>query len=667
MMAAAPVRPASVQAATAQVHLLDVPYLAQTESLCGGAAIAMLMRYWGATDVYAETFAGLIDPAADGIHGADLLKALQSRGWKAASFRGETDAIKARLAARDPVVALIQDRPGRLHYVVIVGWTQGRVIAHDPARGPFRVLDEGAFQESWNASDRWALVAMPPASKAVSAESSGRADVFSTGEIESLDHRDAPCSDLVREGVRLAGSDDAHGARQLFELAAASCPDSSAPWREMAGLDALAADWTAAAADARRALTRDPTDDHAARILATALYLTDDRDEALDAWNRAGEPAIDLVNITGLERTRFAIAERAMGLERQTPLTRQGLIAAERRLADMPFARAARVTFRPGEKSRAEVDAAVIERPLIPHSAPALVTLGLHAMTDREAVIRITSPTGGGEAWAVSWRWWERRPRVAVAFDAPASFGGVWGIDVFDERQAYADTRGAVDESRQRASFRLGNWTLAGIRWETGIGVDRFGPADGESDLRALAVTGSLQYRFPGDRASTDVRAEAWAGQVHAWTVTAGSEWRSKVRNEGSVLIARATDAVAASDAPLALWPGAGAGQGRDGLLRAHPLIDEGVIHGVFGRHVINAGLEWRRWLQPARKPVRMGPALFIDAGRAFHGLDSTNEQPQYDVGAGFRLAIPGSRVLRIDVAHGLRDGRTALSMGWWN
>jgi len=453
----------------------------------------------------------------------------------------------------------------------------------------------------------------------------------------------------------------------LFELAAEICPQSAGPWREMAGLHALVADWSSAAADARRALARDPADDHAARILATALYLLDDRDGALDAWNRIGEPTIDLVNITGLERTRFAVAAGAMGLEPRTMLTRRGLIAAQRRLAELPFAEAARVAFTPGERGRAEVDAAVIERPLFPRSAIAFGTLGLHALTDREAAITVASPSGGGEVWTASWRWWERRPNVVFGFEAPSPFGGVWGVNWFDEQQAYADARGVFDESRRRASFHLSNWTPGGIRWEGSVALDRFAGAETDSGLRAAAAAaGSLQYRFLGDRAFAEVRGSAWAGQIHSWTFAAGSEWRSNARNEGSVLVARAVDSVAAPGAPFALWPGAGTGQGREGLLRAHPLIDDGVIQdAVFGRHVINGGLEWRRWMQPARKPVRMGPAMFVDFGRAFHGLDSSNEQWQYDVGAGFRMAIPGSGVLRIDFARGLRDGRNALSMGW--
>ena len=42
--------------------------------------MAMVMRYWGATGVYAETFADLVDPTAGGIRGEDLLNALPGLG-----------------------------------------------------------------------------------------------------------------------------------------------------------------------------------------------------------------------------------------------------------------------------------------------------------------------------------------------------------------------------------------------------------------------------------------------------------------------------------------------------------------------------------------------------------------------------------------------------------
>ena len=661
--AAMPVSSAPGQAPTPELHLLNVPYLPQSEALCGGAAIAMLMRYWGRTNVYAETFADLVDPAASGIHGGDLVTALRSRGFDAESSRGDRDQVTARLAAGQPVVVLIEDRPNRFHYVVIVGWAGGRVIAHDPARAPFRILDEKTFLELWAASDRWTLVATPShANPSVTLDQ----DIGVPADRMRRNAPDEACGDLINEGIRLAGADDAVSARRLFELAAGRCPDAAAPWREMAGLYALASEWPAAAADARRALARDSTDALAARILATALFLQDDADGALDAWNRVGEPIIDLVNVTGLERTRYAVAARVIGLETQTMLTRHDLVAARRRLAELPAAQVTRLAMRPGENGRAQVDASIIERPRVPTSPIALTAIGLRALTDREALITIASPSGGGEAWTGTWRWWERRPRVALAFDSIAPFGGLWGVSVFGERQTYESSGILSEEARRRAEFHVSNWTARGLRWEATAASDRFVDRGTAEASRALSLGGAVEARLAGEHAVLGMQATTWVGQLRTWSAAFRSEWRSNTRNEGSVWLVRGRDTVVASNAPLALWPGAGTGQGRDGLLRAHPLIDDGVIRdATFGRHVIDGGVEGRRWLQLSRKPLKFAPAVFLDMARAYRALDPQSERWQTDVGAGLRIAIPGSGVLRVDVAHGLADGRTALSMGW--
>ena len=76
-------------------------------------------------------------------------------------------------------------------------------------------------------------------------------------------------------------------------------------------------------------------------------------------------------------------------------------------------------------------------------------------------------------------------------------------------------------------------------------------------------------------------------------------EWRSSEARVGSVWHARTGFSLAGSRAPFAVWPGAGTGHGRDVLLRAHPLLDDGVIRGVFGRRLAHAGTEWRRWRGP--------------------------------------------------------------------
>ena len=129
---------------------------------------------------------------------------------------------------------------------------------------------------------------------------------------------------------------------------------------------------------------------------------------------------------------------------------------------------------------------------------------------------------------------------------------------------------------------------------------------------------------------------------------------------------ARGGIALAGEAAPLALWPGAGAGQGRDLLLRAHPLLRKGIVSGgVFGRRVADAGVEWRGWRTLGPGFVRLAPAVFLDSARASRGLTGSNEQWQFDAGAGLRLALPGSGVVRLDLARGLRDGGFVLSAGW--
>ena len=324
----------------------------------------MVMRYFGATNVYAETFSSLVDQSAGGIHGQDLLTALETRGWQAQSFRGDAALVQSHLAASRPAVALIQDRPGRFHYVVIVGWSGGRVIVHDPARAPFRLLDEKQFTDAWAQSGYWTLVAAPPAHAAAAAESAPEPH---TPAGAAPGGTDAPCGGMVDEGVRLSGTGELDDARRLLELAAAECPASAAPWRELAGIHALKSEWRGGSrrcpprADPRSWPIRSPRASSPPR-----LYLDDDPDGALAAWNNVGEPVIDLVNVTGLERTRYLVAARAMALHPKDKLTPASLRAARRRLAELPAAQTTRLSYRPGESGRAQVDAVVLERPLFP-------------------------------------------------------------------------------------------------------------------------------------------------------------------------------------------------------------------------------------------------------------------------------------------------------------
>ncbi|HXG55217.1 MAG TPA: cysteine peptidase family C39 domain-containing protein [Vicinamibacterales bacterium] len=634
------------------VSFLDVPFLPQTEALCGGAAAAMVMRYWGATGIQAETFSSLVDAAAGGIHGADLLRDLRTRGWDARSFAGDASLVGARLRDRQPVVALIEDRPGALHYVVVVAWHNGRVVLHDPARAPFRVLDEMAFDRAWQKTGRWTMLVLPGTAPGISA---------APGSTVESSTPPSACEGLVAEAVRAVGSGDQPGALKMLEAAGTLCPDDPAPPRELAGVFALRGEWSEASRYSRIALKRHPGDEHAWRILATSSFVQGDTPSALMAWNHVGEPLIDIVNVRGLERTRYVAAQSSMRLQPGQVLSTRDFVAAGRRLSELPAAQGSRVLYRPLENGRAAVDAVVIERSRYPFSPAGIAAISVRALGGREMSASVANPTGGGDLVSASWRFWKHRPRVAASYAAPAPFGGILRADVSRDEQAYAvGTESPTREVRRGGGITLTDWSATGFRWSLGVGVDSWTERG-----RALTMTGSIDQRMLQDRVSLQGSASALAGGFGSWVLATSASARSSTPHEGTVWLASTGAEFTATNAPLALWPGAGTGDARAPLLRAHPLLDHGILKGdVFGRRLYYASAEARRWRPPLKRVLRLAPAAFIDAARADRRLREGRAW-HVDAGVGLRVAVPGNGIARLDIAKGLRDGATVFSVGW--
>ena len=656
LMAAAFPCTATAAATEDAVRLLEVPFLPQTEQLCGGAAAAMVMRYWGARDVHAESFAHLVSPALGGIRGDDLLQALTARAWQATSFRGDKELVAKHLSRGRPIIALIEDRPGAFHYVVLVAWTTNRVIAHDPARAPFRIHDEAAFLDAWEKSGYWAMLLLVGEHQ----PDAGAAAAAAADASTSLDRDD--CAPMTVESVRLAGAGQVEAAARLLEVAILACPNAAGPRRELAGVHAIRGEWSLAATRAREALDRDAADTHAARILGTSLFLSENAEGALEAWNVAGEPRLDLVTVHGLERVRHDAVAKLLQLEARAMLTPDDLRRAGRRLAELPAASATRVVYVPGEGGRADVEATVVERSLFPKGLVPLGAMAAEAAIDREVRVAIGSVTGGGEAFGVGWRWWERRPALAVTMSMPSPndrVGAVWTVNAEYDQQTYGGID--VEERRRSATFSAADWIGDRWRWEAGAGVARWSGRD-----LSVGVNGGLARHAADDRWRIQSALQVYAGGVDTASASLFSEWRSKGAPQGTVWHARGGLDLTGDSAPLSLWPGAGTGHGRSPLLRAHSLLDDGIIQeGVFGRTLAHGGIEWRRWIQPGVRIWRIAPAVFIDVARAWRTTDGFDTRAHADVGAGVRMNVPGGGALRVDVARGLRDGKMAVSAGW--
>lgn len=644
-------------------RLLDVPYLPQSEDLCGGAAIAMVLRYWGDRSVHAEDFAPLIDRSAAGIRTDVLTAAVSRRGWNAlphsAGGGASNQWIRDQVDQGRPVVALIQVAPDRYHYIVIVGWTGDRVVAHDPADAPFTILAVAEFERAWAAAGKWALLVLPSTT-----EPSIASPLPAPPSFEATSAPDA-CHSLIQNLVTMARAGELDEAGTGLSTATLLCPTSPAAWRELAGVRFLQSRWSEAAGFAERAAILAPADQAGWDLLATSRYLNREPAAALRAWNRLSRPTVDLLRTTGVSRTRHPVVAAIVAVQPGATLTPALFGRAARRLDELPSAAATRLQYRPLDDGRAELEAAVVERPTVPRGMVPIAVTAARALLHGELRIDAAAPTRSGELVSAGWRWDGARPRVALSVAVPALSGwpGVTTVEGSWERQTYAVPAVVVTE-RRHAGLRVADWASGWLRWSAGAALDRWG---GE---RHTSASVGLDVRLLDDRVSLAGELAGWApvgpGARFA-TARVSADWRSTADRRGGAWYATGGWTGATLSAPLDLWPGAGTGQARAPLLRAHPLLAKGVVTGeVLGRRLLHGSLEYQHplWSTPAGA---LQFALFADSARAWRRIGTPAPSALHtDLGAGLRVALPGKGgTLRVDVARGLRDKRMTLSTGW--
>jgi hypothetical protein len=662
--------PSDERSAPENVQLLDVPYVPQSGALCGGAALAMVLRYWGKPGVLAEDFAALVEPGQSGIRTGALVKAVEADGWTAFPLPETPTEVESHLAQGRPVIALIRAGSGSYHYVVLVAWANGWVIIHDPNVGPFRAIREGEFNTAWSGSGGWALLVLPPrGTKEQGAPDPAAADPPSPAAPDG-------CGAMVEAGILLAQRGDTAAAELKFLAAQSLCPTSAAPLRERAGLQFRAEDWAGASRLAERALALDASDAHTWRLLAGSCFLAGDVEGALCAWNHVSEPRTDLTRIDGLTRIRFSAVAGQLNLPPGRLLTPHAFRQARRRLAEMPAQSEFRLSLRPLSDGNAQVNVTLLERPRVFEGPWDVGRAGIKAFLGREVTFDVASPTGNGELWTAGWRWWEERPRVSLALTVPAAGGrpGIWRVDGFWERQAYAPrtlsdssdtTRAGVSrEERRRAALSFSDWLGPDLRLKVGAALDEWADRGAH-----LSLEGSVETRWARDRLALGAEAATWMSLKNGAPFGAGGlslKWCSSGLERCDAWRGRLGISSTTSEAPLALWSGAGTGYGRAPLLRAHPLLNGGVVAGrVFGRTLVHGTIERQAWPWKLG-PLQLGWALFVDGAKPWDTGRASRIPWQVDGGTGLRLRGLGMKgQLRIDAARGFDDGNSAVSIGW--
>ncbi len=668
---------------------LPVPFVPQEKDTCGAAALAMVMRYWGAPASHDAIAKALVHPEVRGIQGSRLADFAREQGMTAIAFAGDRAVLRDHLAKGRPVIVAIDAGHGRLHDVVAVGLDEarGQVVVHDPARGPGRSLGLSKFERLWAASGRWALLVQPLAQRTSHGErpAEGGAEGAEHGDARPVEEtRGAAATggydSLVADGLAAGRAGEHARAVAAFDRAIALEPGRPEAWTERGGARFLEGRYEDAAGDLRRSLEL-RADPYARELLASALHLAGRELEALREWNALGQPELRAVEIGGLRRTQDRVARREVGLVEGDTLTVAALRRARRRLEETGVFD--RVTLRPQPRGdgTAVLDVALEERHgLARGPVDFLVTTGVNLAWKRLR-LRYSNLGGSGASLGASYRWQENRPEAVLQLQWPRPFSlpATVRLTGFRGEQAF-DLGGAFDMRRRGADLGLRHVLGGGA--VAGLGVRlrdrRFSAARTDAPPGLLAgVEASLETRLVETRRH---RLDA-TGRLLAAGPVLGSDVAyvqadAELRYEGqlstpegrsverSVLAVRLRGGWGSGGLPVDEMYAPGISPESDLPLRAHPLTRDGVIGAnPVGRSVLLLNAEWRRRLVH-RPSWDLGLATFSDTAWVGRPAEGSAARWLADVGLGIRFSLLAGPTVRVDHAWGLLDARRTLFIG---
>jgi ABC-type bacteriocin/lantibiotic exporter with double-glycine peptidase domain len=143
---------------------LPVPVIRQAPERCGQAALAMVLRYYGADSSVAEAERAY-DRALRGSLITDLAAAARRAGFEARVAELGEDSLRLLIAARVPPVLLVRRGAGPLtvgHYGVVIGWDPDRERYAVNDGGPAtRHLARADLMRRWRGAGSLALIVRP--------------------------------------------------------------------------------------------------------------------------------------------------------------------------------------------------------------------------------------------------------------------------------------------------------------------------------------------------------------------------------------------------------------------------------------------------------------------------------------------------------------------------
>lgn len=149
-----------------RVELAQTPFFPQEEYQCGPAALATALSAAGLPTRPDALVDEVFLPARQGSLQLEMLAGGRRHGAVTTPIPGTLDAVMREVAAGHPVVVLLNlglSWSPLWHYAVVIGYDvdagefQLRSGTTERLAMPFRT-----FEHTWNRSERWAFVALPP-------------------------------------------------------------------------------------------------------------------------------------------------------------------------------------------------------------------------------------------------------------------------------------------------------------------------------------------------------------------------------------------------------------------------------------------------------------------------------------------------------------------------
>ena len=147
-------------------HLIGtVPFIPQDAYQCGPAALAMVLRYWGANADAEEIGRALYLPSARGVLNLELEFHARRVGFRTQAFEGTLERAKAELRGGRPLIVFQDLGRGPVsvpHFAVLLGYDDRTetVVLHSGTT-EYHLLPYAEFLRTWAARRSWTLLITP--------------------------------------------------------------------------------------------------------------------------------------------------------------------------------------------------------------------------------------------------------------------------------------------------------------------------------------------------------------------------------------------------------------------------------------------------------------------------------------------------------------------------